>query len=271
MKLYLPIILLLLLTLSVFSQDNNRIKIAGKIVVDANDKEAVTVFNTSSNKGTITDAEGKFSISVKLNDVIEISALQFQKFTVIIDEDVINSKQMTVFLVEQINKLDEVIIRPYDLTGFIEQDIASIKTFNLDMDTIYFGIYDDSSYEFSDDYHSGVNNIAMPNGIDNVFGVNVFQVVGLLLEPLLSRKNKSKIVIKRKDLFSSISAINLGDYYSPNFISESFNIPEKDFDKFIAFTESNGLNYWLLDNDKELEFLDLLKGQSELFLKSHRD
>ena len=60
------------------AQDIQRVEISGKIIVDSPDVEGVTVFNATSNKGTITDAEGKFSILVALNDRLQISALQFE-------------------------------------------------------------------------------------------------------------------------------------------------------------------------------------------------
>ena len=92
-----------------FSQDTKRIEVFGKIIVDSVDVEGVTIYNTSSNKGTITDIEGQFSIEVTLNDRVEVSALQFEKFVIVINEAIMSSKIMTVFLVERINKLDEVI------------------------------------------------------------------------------------------------------------------------------------------------------------------
>ena len=115
---------------TISAQDVERIEISGKIVVDSNDLEGITVYNSSSNKGTVTDENGKFLLNVALNDIVEFRALQFQDFTVTIDENIIKSKKMTVFLVEKVNKLDEVVILPYDLTGNLAVDIESVRTFN---------------------------------------------------------------------------------------------------------------------------------------------
>ncbi len=124
----------------VMAQNSDRIEVSGKIVVDSDDLEGITVFNTSAKKGVITDENGLFKLDVALNDIIEFRALQFQNFTVTIDENIIKSKKMTVFLVEKINKLDEILILPYDLTGNLLVDIESVKTFNPDLDAIYFGL-----------------------------------------------------------------------------------------------------------------------------------
>ena len=63
---------------TVYAQDFKRIEVHGKIIVESNDVYGITIFNTSSNKGTITNDKGEFKLAVRLNDVIEVSALQFQ-------------------------------------------------------------------------------------------------------------------------------------------------------------------------------------------------
>src|SRR5210317_804488 len=76
---------------SVWSQTNQRIDISGIILSENQDIEGVTIFNTSSNQGTITNEEGEFNIKVSLNDRIEISALQFNQITLTVNEEVISS------------------------------------------------------------------------------------------------------------------------------------------------------------------------------------
>ena len=61
-----------------FSQDFQRLNVDGKIIVESSDLGGITVFNASSNSGTITDDAGAFTLAVRLNDIIEVSALQFQ-------------------------------------------------------------------------------------------------------------------------------------------------------------------------------------------------
>ncbi|RLD29794.1 MAG: hypothetical protein DRI75_02070 [Bacteroidetes bacterium] len=237
-----------------FSQDINRIEAFGRIVVDSVDVEGVTVYNTSSNKGTVTDIDGKFSIEVALNDRLEISALQFEKFVVVINEDIITSKIMTIFLVEKINKLDEVIILPYGLTGNLTVDIESIKTFNPDLDALYFGIQNMDDYEFSDDYKSKVINMAMEKG-RYYNGVDFVGVIGLLLKPIFKFKKKdvSNISDSYKDLTTK---------YSLSYLVKNLNIPEESVNEFVYFVEDKGFEVSLLDDGNELQFLGFLIHQS---------
>ena len=73
------------------AQITQRIEINGRIIVTSNDVEGVTVYNTSSNKGTVTNDKGEFAIEVRLNDVLEFSALQFEKFSINIDEKILTN------------------------------------------------------------------------------------------------------------------------------------------------------------------------------------
>ena len=251
----------LLISLSVNAQLLKRVEVNGRIIVDSNDIEGVTVYNSSSNKGTITNTKGEFVISVRLNDVVEISALQFEKINVKIDEKILNNKFFTVYLVEQINKLDEVIITPYDmLTGSLIVDVKSVETFNPDLDAIYFGVNDIYAYEFTDDYKSKVVNTAMtPEHFQ--YGVDFVKILGSILKPVFkSNKNsKQNLDLVEEDLMS---------FYGKEFLSNTFKISENKIEAFVAFVEANNFDYEMLNEDNEVILIEHLYSQSQLFLKS---
>lgn len=248
-----------------YSQDIDRIEVYGKIVVDSVDVEGVTVYNTSSNKGTITDIEGKFSISVALNDRLEVSALQFEKFMVVINEDVIASKILTVFLVEKLNKLPEVIILPYGLSGYLSVDIESIKTFNPDMDAIYFGIQNMDEYEFTDDYKSAVTNLAMQKG-QFYNGVDFVGIIGFLVKPLFDSKSRIFSNSTSTSTYDSLTA-----KYSLNYLKKNLNIPETKVDEFVYYVENSGFDKNLMQDGNELEFLEFLIDQSRQFKNTYTE
>ncbi|WP_299396152.1 carboxypeptidase-like regulatory domain-containing protein [uncultured Gelidibacter sp.] len=245
------------------SQTIKRVEISGKIVVESSDLENITVFNSSSKKGTLTDENGLFKLNVALNDVIEVRALQFQDFKVTIDENIMKTRSMTVFLVEKVNKLDEVIILPYDLTGNLLVDIESVRTFNPDLDAIYFGLANMNDYEFPDDYKSKVVNIAMPGTGNNIqYGFDVIGIVDLFLRPIFnSKKNKERQELKNATVYTEFT-----DHYSTKFLVENFNIPEQKVGEFINYVEAEGLDYSLLNSGKEFQFLEFISQKSKEFL-----
>ena len=54
-----------IVTSSFYAQHINRIEVSGKLSA-TNDMEGVTIFNTSSNKGTVADSQGNFILEVAL-------------------------------------------------------------------------------------------------------------------------------------------------------------------------------------------------------------
>lgn len=252
----------------VTAQNISRIEVSGKVVVDRNDLEGITVYNTSSRQGALTDENGLFTIRVALNDVLEFRALQFQDFTVVIDKNILTTKKLTVFLVEKINKLDEVIILPYDLTGNLLLDIESVKTFSPDMDALYFGLANMNEYEFPDDYKSKVVNVAMPGTGNHIpYGINVVGIVDLFLRPIF--KSKKTKMDARNELAGAYDEFT--DHYSKKFLVENFNIPEHKVADFINYVEEEGLDYSLLNSGKEFEFLEFVSVKSKAFLARNNE
>ncbi|WP_299119605.1 carboxypeptidase-like regulatory domain-containing protein [uncultured Winogradskyella sp.] len=254
-----------LFTLMAFSQEVTRISVNGRIIVPTNDKEGVAVYNTSSNKGTATDKDGNFKIDVTVNDIIEFSALQFQDFSVTITEDVIKSKQLTVILVEEVNKLDEVVLLPFGLTGNLNADLENVRTYNVSLDYVYFGLDHIEDFEFSVDYKSEVENVAF-NEYNPTVGnmLNIVNLAGFVVSQVVDiDKNKS---LDEKGLKKTPFKEAL-DKYSINYIHSNFKIPLDQVEKFIDYVEVQGVDDELLKEDKEMQFLERITQLSESFLK----
>jgi len=249
----------------VTAQTIERVKVEGRIMANDNDVENVTVFNTSSNLGTITDSDGQFTISLAVNDVLEISALQFEKINVTITEETIASKKLTIFLVEHVNRLNEVLILPYGLSGNMNVDLESVKTFNPDLDAIYFGVNNIDAYEFPDDHLAGVENQALLETHRLQYGVNFGAIFGMMTKEIFKGNKKND-----KGLYPNISETNktLLDTYSHAYISGTFNIPEDRVNEFIAYVENGDMDYSLFDPGNEIQLLEFLVGKSKEFLNS---
>ena len=260
--------LLLLFSSSIFSQNTSRIIVDGRILANDNEVENVTIFNVSSNKGTITDADGKFNISVALNDVLEISALQFEKMNVTINEDIINSKKITIFVIEHLNKLNEVLLLPYGLSGNLEVDLETVRTFNPDLDAIYFGLNNIDEYQFPDDHLSAVENPAFWETHRLQYGLNFGAIFGAVAKEIF-KKDKGKYN-DQKLKFPEVSKENqtLIDVYSIAFISDTFDIPEDRVNAFIVYVENDGLDQTLFDEGNEVQLLEFLVKESKEFLNA---
>jgi len=265
------IVLFFVLSWSTYSQNIERIEINGRIVVSSDDKEGVTVYNSSSNKGTITDEKGDFKIKVTLNDIIEFGALQFKDFQVTISEDVLKSKKLTVILVEEVNKLDEVVILPFNLTGNLNADLENVRTYNVSLDDVYFGLDHIENFEFSPDFKSKADNLAFNENNPRVENMlNIVNLAGFIVSQVVNVDNKegdnnSENPIKKTPFKEAL------DKYSVNYIHVNFNIPLEQVEAFIGYIEAQGVDDKLLSKDKEMQFLEHITQLSKSFLKEKSD
>lgn len=258
-------LLLLITAFTINAQGIIRVDVKGKIVVEHNDISGITIFNSSSNKGTITDNDGTFTIAVGENDVIEVSALQFQNLNFKVNADIIASKSMKIFLIEEINKLDEIVVKPRGLSGDLLADIDGSKTFNPKLDALYFGVKHSSEYNFENDYKTEVKNIGDDIQRNRLYnGLNMVNVVDQLLLPIFRSEAKQKIPSDIPDV--PTKAIKY--YFASEFLVDNFKVPEHRVEDFIAFVESDDFDFTLLNYGRELEFLELLNQKSIEFLKT---
>lgn len=87
---------------------------------------SVHVINLSQVVGVITDESCKFEIKAKLNDTLYLSYLGFKSIKVRVTNDLIKFKNSKIQLTELAYALEEVIIKPYELTGYLEIDAKNI-------------------------------------------------------------------------------------------------------------------------------------------------
>ena len=122
--------LFILITLSVsinFINAQNKSLIA--FVENAADNSPISsvhVINLSQVIGVITDKAGKFEIQAQLNDTLYFSYLGFKSIKVRVTNDLLKFKNSKIQLTELAYALEEVIIKPYELTGYLEIDAKNV-------------------------------------------------------------------------------------------------------------------------------------------------
>jgi len=254
------------LSLTIFyAQVNKRIDIKGIVLSENQDVEGVTIFNTSSNKGAVTNEKGEFNIEVSLYDRIEVSALQFSPISLIINEEVIHSKTIKIYLVEQVNQLDAILLSN-GLKGNIAVDIDNVKMvpgIELDMGNM------NMAFEYNDD--RAIDNQVVANNLNTTMNKSQFyngvDFVGLATSvySLLVKSKTKKIQENDSSLNENQKAI--ADVFSHQYISKNFNIPLDEVPSFIVFLESNEINTELFKTENELQLIDYVMLQSKLYLK----
>ena len=107
-----------------FTQD----KVVGIIENDADSKPIsnVHVINLNSVVGTISNKEGVFEIDANVNDTLFFSYLGFKSIKVRVTNDLIKFKNSKIKLTELAYALEEIIVTPYKLTGYLEIDAKNV-------------------------------------------------------------------------------------------------------------------------------------------------
>ena len=122
---YLVVFFLLCTFVATFSQENTTIqKVSGTIQNDNTllSISNVNVINLNKAIGTTTNTKGYFEIEASVNDTLHISFIGFQSLKVRVTNDWIKNKTTKIQLTEKAIALEEVIIMPYNLTGYLEID-----------------------------------------------------------------------------------------------------------------------------------------------------
>lgn len=123
LKFKLALIIIMIFNVSLFAQGEYLLKGQVVSIKDTQPIPGVNVIIQNSTKGTTTDFDGNYEIEVKKGDVLLFSYIGFATQVVIIN----NQKELNISLVEDLNKLDEVVIVGYGtqkkshLTGSISK------------------------------------------------------------------------------------------------------------------------------------------------------
>ena len=93
----------------------------------------IHVINADRGLAEITDIDGNFQISVTVGERLVFSGVQYKKRELIISEEIFALEAITVYLEAFVNELDEVIVKPHQLSGSLASDISNVpKQINFD-------------------------------------------------------------------------------------------------------------------------------------------
>ncbi|MFK7812335.1 MAG: carboxypeptidase-like regulatory domain-containing protein [Maribacter sp.] len=130
------LLLFLFLSFFGFSQEDDK-KIENRefkaVVVNAQTDEAmesVHVVNLNQVIGTITNKKGEFSITATVNDTLYFTFLGYKSQKIRVTNDMFKFEDTKISLTELAYALEEVIVRPYQLTGYLEIDVKNLPINN---------------------------------------------------------------------------------------------------------------------------------------------
>ena len=121
-------LLFCLLCAITYSQDSKN-RVRGKVQSESSKSilQNVHVLNLSKVFGTITDGEGIFEINASVNDTLYFSYIGYKPLKIVVTNDLIKyeGNDLTFNLTELALALEEVVITPYRLTGYLDIDVKN--------------------------------------------------------------------------------------------------------------------------------------------------
>ena len=204
-------------------------RVIGIIENDADSKPIsnVHVINLNSVVGTITNKEGVFEIDANVNDTLFFSYLGFKSIKVRVTNDLIKFKNSKIKLTELAYALEEIIVTPYKLTGYLEIDAKNVPI--------------SKSYRYnipglpSKGYEAGSRN---PGAISKVFGA-IFNPVDFLYNLFGKKPKQLKKLQLMKDDFRIRELLNTK--FDRETLVELLQIEKFDIDEILrncSYSES---------------------------------
>ena len=101
-----------------FGQTRTDVLIHGKIIADSASVEGINVVNLVNEKATTTDKKGEFYILAKAEDLLVLSAVNFEFHRRSIEEADLKGNIVIIKMIPKVTQLDEVIVNEHpDITA----------------------------------------------------------------------------------------------------------------------------------------------------------
>ncbi|WP_313808450.1 carboxypeptidase-like regulatory domain-containing protein [Flavobacterium sp.] len=257
--------LLLIFPILSFGQINRSV-LQGRIVTDSLDVENITVKNTTAGLVSATDSKGKFRILVKEKDTLVFSSVSFQSSYLVVNQTHLEDEDLKVRLEVKINALDEIIVRPYTLTGNLETDSKTLKVKIIDLNLPAAGGFSVSDIKYNPVDNALKNAMGTPGNDFN--GIDFAKLGGVLLKAIFKPKPKPKKI----EFISNKTFVDAAkEKYSENFFTQTLKLKPEEIELFLSYCEQQHPNIrQLLNPKKEFEFTDFLIKKSEEYLKNNR-
>ena len=209
--------------------------------------ESVHIVNLNKVFGTITNNNGEFSIRASVNDTLYFSYLGFKSQKIRVTNDMFKFEDTKIALTELAYALEEVIVRPYQLTGYLEIDLKNMPINNA---------YQYSISGLNVGYEGGNKN---PSAVTKVLGA-ILNPADLLRNLFGKKPNQMRKLrqVKEDDAIRDL----LASKFDRETLTELLQIEKMDIDDIL-----NNCNYSssFITTANDLQILDAISSCYEEF------
>ncbi|MEA1786695.1 carboxypeptidase-like regulatory domain-containing protein [Arenibacter sp. GZD96] len=230
-------------------------KLEGKVYHTDGDIAAVHVLNTTTKTATITDIDGYFAITVSLADTLVFSAVQFQKKILVITSEILKSSMIFVPLEETLTQLDEVVVRPYSLSGDLGLDAKSLR-----MDPLVTA----ASVGLPNAYVSPLSKSERA-----LFAATANPIMSFdpLINAITGRTKMLKKQVKREKEYARTERVRA--FYADSLFVTDLKVPLAKIDDFMYFCEIDIHFQRLVDRGDKLQIWEYMRKKSVVYRRNN--
>ncbi|MEE9350591.1 MAG: carboxypeptidase-like regulatory domain-containing protein [Flavobacteriaceae bacterium] len=220
----------------VLSQKN--VVIQGDVVFDTISVADVHIYNKTTLKGVTSNIKGKFSIRASKNDTLFVSTISYKAILMKVDSAMIMDKYIKISLVNEINKLDEIIVNSQKLSGNLLLDIKRVPNNFEKVEIIPIESKEIQPYAMSDFKNVDGRKLKDPIGIGK--SKTEPDVREILIR--LTKGIRNKIKRKREaNKFIKTIPLRIVEEMGRPFFVKDLKIPLEEIDLFMKFCTSKEL------------------------------
>lgn len=234
------------LTTQLFSQERIPVVCHGKVNADMTNLEGIYVINLKTEKASITDKEGYFSIEAAVGDTLLLSAVQFKSTKVALSPDNVQGSLFFVKMNPIMNELKEVIVRRYP---------------NISAEALGIIPYGQKKYTPAERKLASASSGKLnPMGLDPL--LNYFSGRTAMLKKELEVEKKESFLVQLESLFDQhhyVNILHIPLIYVKGF--QYFAVENSKFTRVLATKNRTSIEFLL--GELATKYIDTIASQKE--------
>ena len=242
----------------------------GRVNSRDGDVAGTHVINQSTQRATTTDNNGFFTIPVRLNDTLVFSAVQYKRKEIVVGLAVLESKLLFVPLVDMLTELDEVIVRPYNLSGELDRDVGNKKlepvvtASTLGLPNAYVTVKTQNERKL---FEADNGRFIMVE-FDSMFYMPMVMInLNKILNRVTGRTQKLKSLIAVDEKIALLERVR--SHFADSMYVKELEIPVDKVMEFLYFCEADSLFQITVVTNDPLGMWELLKLKSASYRKEN--
>lgn len=244
------------------AQDGKKKVLQGRVISTDKDVVGVVVQNITSKDAVITDMDGNFAINIQLNDTLVFSAVNFIKKTIPVNAVLYQTSFIEVPMEEFVNQLKEVVVRPYNLSGDLNQDLGTLKL-EKDVSAEALGLPN------ADQYIPTQSERMLQTATAGKF--NLGMILSPPLDPIINAITGRTKMLKNRVKVDKAYATSqqVQNSYADSLFTNTLKIPIEKIDDFMYFCEVDENFQTVVESQDQLRIWDFMLEKSRDYRKNN--